>query len=131
MLCKYWLLNRKTIFVNYTYWHLEIVEVDFLSFFKVAPRFECPTWISNLEWTRYRESLKCAQRAGKHFQAENVDLVLQLGDILDGKSGENVKRDLLDRVLPALKCTTQRKFDGSECSEYGSGVFRLLPDNPI
>ena len=86
----------------------------------------CPTWNSNLEWTRYRESLKCAQRAGKHFQAENVDLVLQLGDILDGKSGDNVKRDLLERVLPALKCTTKRNFDGSECSEYGSigsGVF--------
>ena len=66
--------------------------------------------------------MKCAQRAGKHFQAENVDLILQLGDILDGKSGENVKRDLLERVLPALKCTTKRKFDGSECSEYGSGV---------
>ena len=72
--------------------------------------------------------MKCAQRAGKHFQAENVDLVLQLGDILDGKSGDNVKRDLLERVLPALKCTTKRNFDGSECSEYGSigsGVFRF------
>ena len=97
---------------------------------KVAHRFECPIWNSNLEWTRYRESLKCAQRAGKHFQAENVDLVLQLGDILDGKSGENVKRDLLERVLPALKCTTKRKFDGSECSEYGFGVSRLLPYYP-
>ena len=86
--------------------------------------------IQILNKTRYRESLKCAQRAGKHFQAENVDLVLQLGDILDGKSGDNVKRDLLERVLPALKCTTKRKFDGSECSEYGSGVFRLLQYYP-
>ena len=74
--------------------------------------------------------MKCAQRAGKHFQAENVDLILQLGDILDGKSGDNVKRDLLERVLPALKCTTKRKFDGSESSEYGSGVSRLLPYYP-
>ena len=102
----------------------------FWSLDKVVHRFECPIWNSNLAWTRYRESLKCAQRAGKHFQAENVDLVLQLGDILDGKSGENVKRDLLERVLPALKCTTKRKFDGSECSEYGSGVSRLLPYYP-
>ena len=31
------------------------------------------------EIRRYHESLKCAQRAGKHFQNENVDLVLQLG----------------------------------------------------
>ena len=59
------------------------------------------------ETRRYRESLNCAKRAGKHFQNVGVDLVLQLGDIVDGKSGKNFKRDLLERIIPALKCTTK------------------------
>ena len=63
------------------------------------------------ETRRYRESLKCAKRAGKHFQNVGVDLVLQLGDIVDGKSGKNYKRDLLERIIPALKCTTKRNFE--------------------
>ena len=55
--------------------------------------------------------MKCAKRAGKHFQNIGVDLVLQLGDIVDGKSGKNYKRDLLERIIPALKCTTKRNFE--------------------
>jgi len=55
------------------------------------------------EIRRFRESLNCVKRAGKHFQNVGVDLVLQLGDILDGKSGQNYKRDLLEQIIPALK----------------------------
>lgn len=66
------------------------------------------------ETRRFRESLKCAKRAGKHFQNVGVDLVLQMGDILDGKSGKDYKRYLFERILPALKCTKTKNNSEEE-----------------
>lgn len=58
---------------------------------------------SGEERRRFRASLEAARRASAVFRAEKVDMLLQLGDAIDGKSGaENCVRDL-GRVFGALE----------------------------
>lgn len=58
----------------------------------------------------YRHALVAAQHAAQHFQDEMVDLVINLGDIIDGKCAKSEDGEAaVDNVLNALSIYTHGK----------------------
>lgn len=88
----------------------------------------------------YRHSLHVARHAAQHFESEAVDLVLNLGDIIDGKCQDIVKHGgdplpegadpgllAVDDVLEALKMYQQ----GPVLHTYGNHELYNLDRNEI
>ena len=55
------------------------------------------------ETRRYRETLNVTKRAARSFKKYEVGAVLQLGDVIDGKSQSNFRRDFCERICPLLE----------------------------
>ena len=78
-----------------------INKIGILADIQYCDKDDGPNW-NGTEFRRYRETLNVTKRAAQSFQKENVGAIIQLGDAIDGHSGENYFKDFSDVLSPIL-----------------------------